>query len=181
MKYVTLGTMNYFMTLARRRCSVRAYTQQKIEKNIIESVLEAGQVAPSACNRQPWMFLVIQSAEGLGKLKKAARIFNAPAAVVILGDGDTAWRRTHDGKDFVDVDTTIAATHMVLQAEDLGLSSCWICSFNPDIITEQFNIPPHLRPVHILTLGYDDNAKKPADRHGLERKHLKDLVVGESF
>lgn len=173
--------MKNFMDLAKQRCSVRAYADTQVEDVKLKAVLEAGRIAPSACNNQPWKFLVIQSEEGLEKLREAARTFNAPAAIIVLGDKTKVWKRSHDGKDSLDIDTAIAAAHMVLEAEDLGLSTCWICAFKPKVVVKNFNVPRQLVPVHIIILGYDQHAKKPADRHSEERLPLESLLVNETF
>ena len=173
--------MENFINLAKKRCSVRAYKDAPVEDDKIQAVLEAGRIAPSACNNQPWKFLVIKSEEGLQKLKEASRTFNAPVAIIVFGDPDKVWTRTIDRKNALDIDTSIAAAHMVLEAEDLGLSTCWICSFKPKVVVKNFNVPKKLVPVHIITLGYDADAKKSPNRHITEREPLTKIVVEESF
>lgn len=170
-----------FLALSKKRCSVRAYMEQQVEQEKIEKILEAGRVAPTACNNQPQKILVIKSPEGLEKLAKASRVFDAPLFFVICADHTQTWKRSYDGKDSVDIDASIVTTHMMLQATELGLASVWICSFKPDILRAEFAIPKELEPVNLLAVGYAAGEVKPSDRHGSERKLLADTVFYESF
>jgi nitroreductase len=81
----------------------------------------------------------------------------------------------------VSVDATIVADHIVLEAEDLGLSSCWLTYFDPEIIRNEFNIPSNLEPIAIIALGYADTEKASPDRHSKDRKALESLVCYETF
>ena len=81
----------------------------------------------------------------------------------------------------VSVDATIVADHIVLEAEDLGLSSCWLTYFDPEIIRNEFNIPSNLETIAIIALGYADTEKASPDRHSKDRKALESLVCYETF
>ena len=81
----------------------------------------------------------------------------------------------------VSVDATIVANHIVLEAEDLGLSSCWLTYFDPEIIRNEFNIPSNLEPIAIIAVGYADTEKASPDRHSKDRKALESLVCYETF
>ena len=81
----------------------------------------------------------------------------------------------------VSVDATIVADHIVLEAEDLGLSSCWLTYFDPEIIRNEFNIPSNLEPIAIIAVGYADTEKASPDRHSKDRKSLESLVCYETF
>jgi nitroreductase len=78
----------------------------------------------------------------------------APLAIIVCADKNTAWVRPFDQANMIEVDSTIAADHIMLCAQDFGLSSCWITYFNPAIIRRDFNIPDNLVPVNILAIGY---------------------------
>lgn len=84
-------------------------------------------------------------------------------------------------RDMVSVDATIVADHIVLEAEDLGLSSCWLTYFDPEIIRNEFNIPSNLEPIAIIAVGYADTEKASPDRHSKDRKALESLVCYETF
>ena len=84
-------------------------------------------------------------------------------------------------RDMVSVDATIVADHIVLEAEDLGLSSCWLTYFDPEIIRNEFNIPSNLEPIAIIAVGYADTEKASPGRHSKDRKALESLVCYETF
>ncbi len=170
-----------FLELARRRCSVRAFENRPVEAEKIARILEAGRAAPSACNNQPYRFLVLDNPESIAKLSKACRTFGAPLAIVVAGDNNEAWVRTFDAKDSLDIDASIATDHMMLEAEDLGLGSCWVCSFRIPALREEFGIPGHLTPVNVLAIGYPAGPKKSPSRHGTERRPLSGTVVYNHF
>jgi len=175
--------MKDFLTLAKERYSVRKYKDTPVETEKLKTILEAGRIAPSACNKQPWIFLVINNSDGIAKLTKGCNPFAAPLAVIICADTTAAWVR-HDNKNHGEIDATIATDHMMLCAQDLGLSTCWICAFNPEIIREEFNIPDHIVPVNILPIGYSGDEKpQPPDRHTdiNTRKPLEIIVKYSNF
>lgn len=173
--------MKDFLSLAKTRCSIRRYKDEAVEEEKIQRLVEAGRVAPSACNLQPWRFLVLDNKESMEKLGKACKTFRAPLAIVVLGDNNECWVRPVDASDSLDIDTSIAASHIVLEAEELGLSSCWVCNFNPSVLRSEFKIPGHISPVHVLILGYADCDKKDPERHKDERKALEELIIRNSF
>ena len=109
--------------------------------------------------------IAVQTAEGLAKISKAANLYNAPLALIVLADRSTAWTRSFDGMKTTDIDASIVTDHMMLQASSLGLGSVWICWFKPDVIREEFNLPENLVPVNILALGYKkDEAPTPSKK-----------------
>jgi nitroreductase len=170
-----------FLELAKKRYSVRNYTAQKVEKEKLDLILEAGRVAPTAANIQPQRLLVIESQEGLLKLQKAANIHNAPLAVIVFGDKKNVWKRPQDGKITVDIDATIVTDHLMHEATELGLGTLWMTYFDPAIIIKEFNIPENYEPVNILLIGYASGKALSPDRHNTMRKALKDTIYYESF
>ena len=169
-----------FTQLAKKRYAVRAYTKKQVEEEKITKILEAGRLAPSACNNQPQKILTITSKEGLAKLAKTTNFYGAPMAFVVCADHTQTWKRS-DGKDSADIDASIVTSHMMLQATDLGLGSLWICAFKPDALRTEFAIPDELEPINILAVGYADGEVKTPDRHDTQRKPLAEMVVRESF
>lgn len=79
-----------FLKLAKKRCSVRNYTEQKVEREKLEKILQAAHVAPTAANLQPIRLIVVQSDEGLAKIGKAANIYHAPLAVIVCSSHSKA-------------------------------------------------------------------------------------------
>lgn len=173
-----------FLSLAKKRYSVRSYTNQKVEQEKLDAILEAAHVAPTGGNCQPQHLIVVQSDEGLGKIQKATNIYNAPLAIIVCSDNTKTWMRPFDGKKMTDIDASIITDHMMLEATDLGLGSVWICYFHPEVLKAQFELPPNLEPINILALGYADTNKEealPANRHYQTRKPLSDMVSFERF
>lgn len=170
-----------FLELAKKRYSVRKYQAQKVEPEKLLKILEAGRVAPTAANKQPVRLIVVQEPEGLARLKKGAKVYGAPVAIIACGDRNDVWVRPFDQKNTVDIDATIVTAHMMMQATDLGLGTLWVCYFDPAIIRSEFKIPDHIEPVNILAIGYADGEPASPDRHDQTRLPLKDIVSYETF
>lgn len=170
-----------FMELAKRRCSVRAYEDRKVEPEKLERILEAARIAPTAKNLQPVKLLAVQSGEGLEKVGKAANIYGAPLAIIVCADHQRAWTRPFDRKRSTDIDASILTDHMMLEATELGLGSVWICFFKPDVLREEFSLPEHLEPVNILAVGYASGAPASPDRHDKTRVPMEKLVSYEEL
>ena len=165
-----------FINIAKSRCSIRSYTDQKVEKEKLDKILEAAHVAPTAANLQPVRLLVVQEQDNLNKIGKAANIYQAPLAIIVCADHSKAWARPFDGKQTTDIDTSILTDHMMLQATELGLGSVWICYFKPEIIKQEFHLPETLEPVNILAVGYSEEMPASPERHSNQRINLNELV-----
>lgn len=164
------------LDLMKTRYSVRKYKDQPVEEAKLNQILEAARVAPTGANRQPFELLVVQGEAPMERMSKAAKTFDAPLAVVVLGNKEKAWTRQYDDKNIMDIDVSIVTDHMMLAATELGLGSVWVCWFKPEVLKEQFNIPAHLEPVNILFMGYGDGTPASPDRHDKMRKPLAELV-----
>ncbi len=169
------------MELAKKRYSVRKYTEQKVELEKLARILEAGRVAPTANNNQPQRLLIINEEEDLEKLKKGANVFGAPLAVIVCADHSTSWKRSFDGKDSADIDASIVTDHMMLEATQLGLGTLWICRFEVGVIRAEFNIPDNFEPVNILAIGYASDPVECSGRHDQKRKPLESTVFYKTF
>jgi nitroreductase len=166
-----------FLELAKNRFSVRSYKTKAVAEEDLNYVLEAGRIAPSAVNYQPWKFLVIKEKENLKKLHALYHrdwFKQAPLVIILLADHNEAWKRA-DGKDHADIDISIAADHMTLAATDRGLGTCWVCNFDKQKTIDHFNLPDHLEPAIFLPLGYP-NVETDPERHDSKRKPMQDIV-----
>ncbi len=150
-----------FIKLAEQRYSVRKYDERAVEAEKLMSILEAGRIAPTAANLQPVRVIAVRDKENLSKIGKAANIYGAPLALIVLADRSTAWTRPFDGKQTTDIDASIVTDYMMLEAASLGLGSVWICYFKPDILRSEFDIPESLEPVNILAVGYAKDGIQP--------------------
>lgn len=169
---------NRFIELAKARYSCRKYDDRPVEQKKLELILEAGRIAPSAVNFQPWHFYVIREKEDLERFSAAYHrewFQTAPCVIVICADHSLSWKRKADGKDHADVDVAITTDHMTLQATELGLATCWICNFYADKTRELLKLPGHMEPVVILPLGYPLDSSDP-ERHKAKRKPLSEIV-----
>jgi len=169
-----------FLELAKKRYSVRDFKPDVVEQEKLQTILEAGRVAPTAANRQPQRLVVIQQQEGLAKVSKAAKTFGAPLVIVVCAERETVWVRPFDGKATLDIDASIVTDHIMLQAAELGLGSVWICYFNPDVLKSELNLPDTWEPVNILAIGYANGNAASPDRHQTTRKQLNETVFFES-
>jgi len=170
-----------FLELAKKRYSCRSYSEKKVEKEKLDLVLESGRVAPSGVNKQPQRLIVVQTEEGLEKIGKACRIYNAPLAIIVCGNKEEVWVSPYNQKSILDIDVSIVTDHMMLQATELGLDSLWVCWFDPEIIKNEFKIPKNLEPINILALGYGDKEAASSNRHDKLRKPLEETVIYESY
>jgi nitroreductase len=156
-----------FLQLARQRVSIRAYKPDPVEEEKLEQVLEAGRLAPSACNRQPWGFVVIRDPERRRALKAAYDrewFASAPLIIAVCCDTRAAWRRSYDGVSYAWADAAIAVDHMTLAAADLGLGTCWVCAFDPSVVRRLLELPEHVEPFALLPLGYPAEPGRAKDR-----------------
>jgi nitroreductase len=177
---MTNGSKN-FLELAKSRYSVRKYDNRAVEAGKLTVILEAGRVAPTAANKQPCVFLVLNDEISIAKLGNACNLHGAPLAIVVCANRDVAWVRPFDKENMVDIDSTIAADHIMLCAQDIGLSSCWITCFDPAIVRREFNIPDNFVPVNIIAIGYGIDEPRSPDRHSHTRKPLNTVVRYSSF
>lgn len=165
-----------FLTLAENRFSVREFADRKVEKEIIEKILRAGQVAPTACNRQPQRIFVLESEEALAKLRKCTSShFHAPLALLVCHDKNECWKREYDGKSSGDIDASIVCTHMMLEAAELGVGSTWVMHYIPEAVQVEFDLPEELGSTAILVMGYPKDGIKPNPLH-FKIKSMEDTV-----
>lgn len=168
-----------FDKLIRNRFSVRSFTDQKVDRNIILEILGAARMAPSAANYQPWHFVVITEPDNLAEIQEVyprTWFREAPVCIVICSDHLQSWKRKSDGKDFADVDIAIAVDHLVLKATYLGLGTCWVCNFDAALARKILQLPAHIEPVAIIPIGYT-KSEAPVKL----RKHLSEMVHWEKF
>jgi nitroreductase len=167
-----------YTELISNRVSVRNYDPNRpVPKEILEKILEAGRIAPTAANHQPFKFLIISSSPIIEKVKACYNRdwFNdAPHILVAVGLRDQAWIRSYDGYNSVETDVAIAMTHIILAAENEGVGTCWIAAFNPQLLKDAINPVENQQIFGIITLGY----QKPGFQKSLikKRKLLKDIV-----
>lgn len=152
------------------RRSIRAYEASPVDRKKLLQVLDAGRLAPSSRNEQEWKFVVVQDKARIEKLYHACREeqFVIEAPVVIAACGTKPDHVMRCGQHAYPIDVSIAVTHMILRAEDLGLGTCWLGAFYEDKVKEALGIPPGVRVVALVTLGNPRYKPQPTSRKSLE-------------
>lgn len=147
-----------FIELITRRESIRSYDPSRpLPDDVLNRILEAGRIALSAANRQPWKFLVISSPGMLEKVRPCYHrdwFRDAPVILVIVGLKDQAWTRSFDGYNSVETDAAIAMTHMILAAENEGVGACWIANYDPEELRKALGMTGNREIFGITPLGY---------------------------
>jgi nitroreductase len=164
--------MMRFIELAEKRCSIRGFKSDPVPEELLNEVLQAGNLAPTAKNLQPFHFIVVRDSASLDDLAKAypAPFFReASVVIVICVEPDNGWvRERHDGKNYSEVDAAIAIDHMTLASTDVGLGTCWIGAFDPEMVSAVMGLPPGIEPIAMLPVGYPsmdgrEKTRKPLD------------------
>jgi len=169
--------------LMRKRASIRDYSEKPIENDKLNKILEAAQLAPSACNFQPWYFIVVSEKEGLNNIYDCYSrdwVKTSPMFIIVCGNSEASWKRPADGKDHVDIDAGIAIEHICLAAVEENIGTCIICHFDVKLCKESFGIPEQIEPLAIISIGY------PSDPNIFEktlkkRKAIEEIVRREKF
>ena len=166
-----------FLTMAQERYSVRSYSQAPVEEEKIEKILKAAQYAPTALNFQPQKIYMVKSPEAMEKLRFVCRyVKDAPMAALICYDMTKSWKHAPDKLDAGEMDCAITAPHMMLEAGEQGVGTCFIRGYNNRDIIGMFNLPEHIKPVCILAMGYPSEKSHPyAKMHGVYRE-LDEMV-----
>lgn len=172
-----LGKKMEFLELAKQRFSCRMYSDKKVEKEKIDRILEAARLAPTARNYQPQRILVLTEEEELKKLSNCTPYgWNAPVIMIVFYDKEKSYKRdSYDNKEFGDIDASIITTHMMFEAEELGLGTTWIGAFDPKKVMEIYNVPQNFVPVAILPIGYPSDDAHPSKWH-TERNEKSEFV-----
>lgn len=156
-----------FLSLAKQRYSVRAFDPRPIEREKLEKLIEACRIAPTAKNQQPQKVFLATSKEAVEKLNALSPcIYGAPAVIVMAYDKTLTWVHSdhpeiHSGY----VDASICLTHMMLEATELGLGTCWVARFDPYAAREALGLCEDIMPVALMPVGYPADKASPSDRH----------------
>ena len=163
--------------LVTSRKSVRGYDASRpVPPEILARVLDAGRLAPSAKNLQPWKFLVVSSPGMLAKVRPCYErdwFHEAPHILVVTGDRSEAWVRPSDGWNSLETDLAIAMDHLILAAHAEGLATCWISAFNPAMLRDALGLKPTEALFAITPLGY---ASAEAQSRPKSRKPLDEVA-----
>lgn len=168
--------MDVFEAIKERR-SIRAFTDKMVSKEDVERLIEAARWAPSAGNIQPWEFVIVKDTEMKRKISDAALnqilIQKAPIIIVVCADVIRSSRGYGSrGEQLYSLQDTAAATeNILLEAQELGLATCWIGAFQEKEVAEAVKAPENVRPVAIVAVGH------PATRTVTPRKRSVNEIV----
>lgn len=162
--------MDLFETVEKRR-SIRKFEPNPIPDRDLKKILEAGRLAPSGGNRQPWSFIVVRKPETKKKLAAVANLqrFIADADTVLIALGDPAV-----SKSLYKQDPMIAIEHMVLASTALGYGTCWIGAFNENDVKEIAKIPENMTVIALLPIGVPDENPPPKPRRAFKEVFFKE-------
>jgi len=168
-----------YSKLIASRYSVRAYRPDPVEDEKLHRVLEAACLAPTASNLQPFQIVVVHTQGRENELRQIYHkpwFVQAPLILCTVGLPKASWVRSADQRRYLDVDVAIVMDHLILEATNQGLGTCWIAAFNASAAREILRLPDEVEPLIFTPLGY------PADFPGpKERKPMNDLVRYEHW
>jgi nitroreductase len=148
----------------RSRRSIRRYREERIPKDKLSTILEMARLAPSASNRQPWEFIIVQDKDTRKKIAEGCKYgsFLSQCSVIIVGCGDM-----DTSSKWYALDTFISMEHIALTAVEEGLGTCWIGAFDEAAIVKLLRIPKNLKIIALMALGVPDENPKPRSRKAL--------------
>ena len=165
-----------FLELCRDRYSVRSFDDRAIPADLLEQVLQAGRLAPTAKNQQSQRIYVLESQEALERLRAIHRCYDAPVVMIVCGDTEAACCPPLVSHNLAEMDASIVATHMMLAATAVGLGSVWICAFDNDAVAQAFGLSDTVKPYLLLPIGYPSADCQPNPRH-TQREPLEKTVT----
>lgn len=159
--------MEDFMTLVCSRYSVRKFENKALDKEVLQQILKAGQVAPTAGNKQAVHVYVLGSKAVREKVAELTKFtFGAPVILLICYDSDRTWKNPlEEGVISGEQDATIVALHIMLAAWEQGVGSCWVGYFPPTELAKALALPVNHRPVLIMPIGYPAAEAVPSGMH----------------
>jgi nitroreductase len=171
--------MDFYQVIQSRR-SIRAYKPNPIPDEVLQRILEAGRIAPSAKNIQPWKFIVVKDEQIRQQLVPACRnqtfIGQAPVVICAVALEKIAWGNMGGYWSSYPVDLSIALDHMILAATNEGLGTCWIGAYVEAEVKRILKIPDDVKVIALTPLGYP--AQEPSAK---PRKPLSDITSLDKF
>lgn len=166
-----------FSELAKSRYSVRKFDGRTIETDTMQKILQTANVAPTGCNYQPYRIYVIESPEKIELLNKLSKcIFGAKTVLLFTLNTDEEWKNPLEtGVSSGIQDVSIVATHVMLQAWELGVGSCWVNYFSPSALEKAFSLPENEKVVLLMPMGYPAEDSSPLKLHA-ECKDIAETV-----
>jgi len=161
-----------FEKVIRERHATRKFQNKVVERDKLESILEAGRLALTAKNNQPIKIIVVEKEIDKIDLASPCR-YGAPTVLLVCGDKEKAFQKG-DHSTF-EMDACIVATHMMLEATNQGISNIWVEMFDEKVLRENFSLRENLVPVCLIPIGYEEE-NLPVNPNHLNRKPLEEIV-----
>lgn len=166
-----------FDNVLQRRYSCRSFLTRTVEQEKVDRILEAGRIAPTAVNKQPVHVWAVSNPETLEAIKGVTRSnYGAPLILVVGRRPADAWVRRYDGKNGAEVDASIVATYLMLAAENEGLATLWVGSFDPALLKGILPGTEGYELVAMINVGYPSDDSAPSAMHG-SRVSLEEFVT----
>lgn len=166
-----------FEEIVRDRYSCKQFKSEQISRQQLDAILEAGRLAPTAVNFQEQRVYVVQSEEGLAKIDRQTRCrYGAPTCLVVAFNTDRVFNYPGGKRNSGIEDASIVATHMLLAAQSVGVNSCWINMFDPELLAAELGLPENEEVLMILDLGYAAEGAGPLKTH-FDRKDISETVT----
>ena len=164
-----------FEQLFRERYACRKFSSKKIEKELLDKVLEAARLAPTAKNQQPFKIYVLESDESLKKVDQVSPCrYGAPVVLAFVYNLDEMWKNPNNPTHHSGVeDVAIVATHAMLEAKNVGLDTWWVKYFDNEKFETLFALPSNEKSVLLLPLGYGEIGPGPMHK---TKKNISKLV-----
>ena len=162
-----------FLDLVKQRYSCRSYQNKSVEQEKLDYVMDCARLAPSAVNKQPWLFRIVSDDASKAKLQECYDrdwFKTAPMYIICSILHDEEWIR-YDGKHHGNIDIAVAVEHLCLAATEQGLATCWVCNFNVEKCKKNFDIPADEDPTVIIPIGYA--ADQPTEK---KRKPISEII-----
>jgi len=159
-----------FSDVIQKRFSVRKYKSALVKEEELNIILDAARLAPTAHNQQPFRLIVVKTdgnEDALKRIYPGEFFVEAPIVVCACAILEEGWTRD-DGKNYTEVDTTIAMDHLILAATNLGLGTCWIGKFDLKAAREVLNIPENILPLVFTPIGYPDEEPRAKIRKEMD-------------
>ncbi len=166
--------MPKFEEVLYNRQSIRKYSQQPVEQDKLDRIIDAAIAAPTAANKQPWLLCIIKKPrKQLKGILKQKWALDAPIVVVVFGNKEMAWERSWDSLSFHMVDATIVMDHLILAATNEGLGTCWIAANDPAAIRKACEVEPNFEFLALTPIGY------PAEKPSKKGRKSKEVLIKE--
>lgn len=177
------NTSDEIYKIIKERRSIRSFKNQDIPENMVKKILEAGWLAPSAGNRQPVEFIIVKDKATKQKLSAQRFVEEAPLLIAVVVNLERTKSRYGERgqRMYIYHDSGAAIQNMLLMCKSLGLGSCWIGAFNDKRVSRFLELPRHVLPMALITIGYpnedpDSPRKIPIDKITHEEKYEEQKI-----